>query len=285
MCQFVRTIGIDYSGAKTADDPLPGLRVYEAKAKSPQADDQCLDQVDIQSHESDAGDFAMERRPKEENEVDWTRRGLTEWLKAELQESAPTIVGIDHAFSFPQPYFETHNLPCCWNCFLDDFRKHWPTDSVGISPNQLRKSGDPMVEARRGRNGWFRRTEMNNTGKSVFNFETKGQVASSTHAGLPFLRELRHALKNVHFWPFDGWKIPAGMSCIAEAYPKLYLKDYEVDKSLTNDQRDAYVTAMWMRDADQDGRLQDALNPALPDRVRTVAQYEGWILGATWQDD
>lgn len=263
MCQFERTIGIDYSGAKTADDPIPGLRVYESKWQGP----------------------ASERRPTPNESVDWTRRGLAEWLKVELEEqeeSVPTIVGIDHAFSFPQPYFETYDLPYCWNCFLDDFCKHWPTDNVGVNPGRLLNSGDPMAEARRGRKGWFRRTEMNNTGKSVFNFKTKGQVASSTHAGLPFLRGLRRALPNVHFWPFDGWEIQPGRSCIVEAYPSLYREDYEEDRSLAEDQRDAYAIAMWMRDADLDGRLKKELYPTLPDRTRAVVQYEGWILGAEW---
>ena len=261
MCQFERYIGIDYSGEKTADSPLPGLRVYESKGQGP----------------------ATERRPTPDESVNWTRRGLAEWLKVELEEQeepVPTIVGIDHAFSFPQPYFETYDLPYCWNCFLDDFCKHWPTDNAGVNSGRLLNSGDPMAEARRGRKGWFRRTEMNNTGKSVFNFKTKGQVASSTHAGLPFLRDIRRTLTNVHFWPFDGWEIPPRTSCIVEAYPKLYLDEYSKEKFPTNHQRDAFATAMWMRDAEQDGRLKDALNPALPDHVRAAAKYEGWILGA-----
>lgn len=263
MVQFDRTIGIDYSGAKTSDSSLPGLRLFV----------------------TEGDDEAYEVCPPPSRKKYWTRRALAEWLKAELQESVPTIVGIDHAFSFPQPYFEKHNLPYCWDCFLKDFCRHWPTSNVGVSPHKLRKSGDPKVEARCGTNKMFRRTEMYGTAKSVFQFGVEGEVASSTHAGLPFLRELRHAMKNVHFWPFDGWKIPAGMSCIAEAYPTLYRKEYEKDSSLKGHQLDAYATAMWMRDADRDGRLKDALNPALPDRVRTVAQYEGWILGTTWQDD
>jgi hypothetical protein len=37
----------------------------------------------------------------------WTRRGLAEWLVAELRAGAPTLVGIDHAFSFPPGYSQT----------------------------------------------------------------------------------------------------------------------------------------------------------------------------------
>lgn len=57
----------------------------------------------------------------------WTRRGIAEWLREQLLKSEPTIVGIDHAFSFPQQYFEMHGLPLDWPCFLEDFRHHWPT--------------------------------------------------------------------------------------------------------------------------------------------------------------
>jgi hypothetical protein len=32
----------------------------------------------------------------------WTRRGIAEWLGARLAEDMPTLVGIDHGFSFPQ---------------------------------------------------------------------------------------------------------------------------------------------------------------------------------------
>ncbi|MBI2946010.1 MAG: hypothetical protein HYY23_00050 [Verrucomicrobia bacterium] len=49
--------------------------------------------------------------------------------------------------------------------------------------------------------------------KSVFQFDVQGQVATSTHAGLPWLRFIRHRCRGrVHFWPFDGWEIPAGRS-------------------------------------------------------------------------
>jgi hypothetical protein len=40
----------------------------------------------------------------------------------------PTLVGIDHGFSFPLRYFEVHRLKPDWSAFLDDFQRHWPTD-------------------------------------------------------------------------------------------------------------------------------------------------------------
>jgi Hsp20/alpha crystallin family len=45
-----------------------------------------------------------------------------------LAEDVPTLVGIDHGFSFPLRYFETYSLKPDWPAFPDDFRRHWPTD-------------------------------------------------------------------------------------------------------------------------------------------------------------
>jgi hypothetical protein len=55
-------------------------------------------------------------------------RGIAEWLVERLAEDAPTLVGIDHGFSFPLRYFEAHGLKPNWPAFLDDFQLHWPTD-------------------------------------------------------------------------------------------------------------------------------------------------------------
>ena len=40
----------------------------------------------------------------------WTPQGIAEWLVERLAEDAPTLVGIDHGFSFPLRYFEMHGL-------------------------------------------------------------------------------------------------------------------------------------------------------------------------------
>ena len=45
-----------------------------------------------------------------------------------LTEETPTLIGIDHGFSFPLRYFETHGLKLDCAAFLDDFQRHWPTD-------------------------------------------------------------------------------------------------------------------------------------------------------------
>lgn len=40
----------------------------------------------------------------------------------------PTLVGIDHRFSFPLLYLEKYGLPQDRPTFLKDFQSHWPTD-------------------------------------------------------------------------------------------------------------------------------------------------------------
>ena len=106
MSSFERYIGIDYSGAEAPTSSLKGLRVYQAdRASSP-----------------------VEVQPPPSPRKYWTRRGIAEWLVERLSEDQPTIVGIDHAFSFPLRYFEVHHIPPDWQIFLDDFQRHWPTD-------------------------------------------------------------------------------------------------------------------------------------------------------------
>lgn len=93
--------------------------------------------------------------------------------------------------------------------FLDDFQRHWPTDEdiyIDFVRDGLRGNG----AARIGNTRWRRLTEERAGGaKSVFHFDVPGQVAKSTHAGIPWLRFVRQRLGDrVHFWPFDGWDIP-----------------------------------------------------------------------------
>ena len=53
----------------------------------------------------------------------------------------------------------------------------------------------------------------------------QGSVAKSTHTGIPWLRRINHEVgERVHFWPFDGWEIPAGKSVFVEVYPSLFRK-------------------------------------------------------------
>jgi hypothetical protein len=135
----------------------------------------------------------------------WTRRGIAEWLVERLAEDKPSLVGIDHGFSFPLRYFEVHGLKPEWPAFLDDFQRHWPTDE-DIYVDSVRDGAVGNGAARMGNARWRRLTEERAGGaKSVFHFDVQGSVAKSTHAGIPWLRFIRQRLGGrVHFWPFHG---------------------------------------------------------------------------------
>ena len=257
MPGFDRYIGIDYSGAETPNASLKGLRVYLARGDAP----------------------ASEVLPPPSPRKYWTRRGIAEWLAERLAEDASTLVGIDHGFSFPLSYFEVHHLPPDWPTFLDDFHRHWPTDADHTYVDFIRDGSRGDGAARMGNPRWRRMCEERCRGKSVFHFDVQGSVAKSTHAGIPWLRYLRQQLgPRLHFWPFDGWDIPAGHSAVAEVYPALWKHAY-APEDRTPDQHDAYTVATWLRQADRDGRLQTALQPNLSPPERAIAQVEGWILG------
>jgi len=89
MPHFERYIGIDYSGAVTPDFSCKGLRIYDSEGSG--------EPIQVQ--------------PPPSPRRYWTRRGLAEWLCDELASDIPTIVGIDHGFSFPIAYFDRYRLP------------------------------------------------------------------------------------------------------------------------------------------------------------------------------
>jgi hypothetical protein len=125
-------VGIDYSGAETADASLKGLRVYMAQANAP----------------------AEEVLPPPSPRKYWTRRGIAHWLEERLAEDVPTLVGIDHSFSFPLRYFETHHLPPDWPAFLDDFQQYWPTDGEHVYVDFIRDGHLGNGAARTGNPRW-----------------------------------------------------------------------------------------------------------------------------------
>jgi hypothetical protein len=261
VAMFSRYIGIDYSGAQTPTASLKGLRVYLA----------------------DGDALPVEVEPPPSPRKYWTRRGVAEWLVDTLAGDKPMLVGIDHGFSFPLRYFDAHGLPHDWPAFLDDFQRHWPTDEdiyVDFVRDGVRGNG----AARQGNAKWRRLTEERTRGaKSVFHFDVQGQVAKSTHAGIPWLLYIRRQLgPQIHFWPFDGWIPPTKCSVIAEVYPALWNRSFAIH-GLTGDQHDAYCIAAWLSRSDQDGNLAACMALDLTPSERAVAQVEGWILGVPGQ--
>lgn len=255
---FERVIGIDYSGAATTLTPLPGLRVFVTTHRGP----------------------TREVRPRPGRRTHWTRRGIAEWLLQELSTPTPTLVGIDHGFSFPLDYFRRHALVHGWPEFLQDFRAHWPTHLDDVSVQVVREGRMGAGLRRAGDARWKRLTERRAGGaKSVFLFDVQGSVAKSTHAGLPWLLFLREKLgPALHFWPFDGWTPPPGRSVIAEVYPSLWSRSFP-RRGRSQDQHDAWSVATWLRDAMSEDRLKPLFAPPLGPEERSIAAIEGWILG------
>jgi hypothetical protein len=125
--QFERYIGIDYSGAETPESSCKGIRVYAATGSG------TPEQI----------------QPPPSPRRYWTRRGLAAWLREELDRDIPTIIGIDHAFSFPLAYFEKYRLSSDWQSFLADFRHHWSAHETGNFIDLIRDGGLDMARSGR----------------------------------------------------------------------------------------------------------------------------------------
>jgi hypothetical protein len=256
MPRFERYWGIDYSGAETPTRSLPGLRLYAATLSEP----------------------PVEIPPPPSPRKYWTRQGLALWMEQELRCGPPTLVGIDHAFSFPLAYFQCHGIPLDWPTFLEDFQKHWPTQE-NLYVDFIREGRYGMGQARSGHARWRRLTEERCRAKSVFHFDVQGSVAKSTHSGLPWLNHLRKQLgSRLHFWPFAGWTPASGCSVLAEVYPALWNRLYPRE-SRNDHQQDAYAVARWLQESDRNGSLSAAFDPQLAAEERNQAKLEGWILG------
>ena len=258
MPQFNRYIGIDYSGAETSESSCKGLRVYVAEGSG--------EPIQVQ--------------PPPSPRRYWKRRGLAEWLCEELSADIPTIVGIDHGYSFPIEYFDKYGLPRDWPGFLLDFQEHWPTHEPNVYIDFIRDGHIGQGSKRMGENTWLRLTERwTATAKSVFLFDVQGSVAKSTFAGLPWLLYLRSRCKRpIHFWPFDGWEVPQDKSVVAEVYPSLWTRRFPRDNR-DSDEQAAYAVAAWLQRTDRKDSQGSYFNPPLTLEEREVDDTEGWILG------
>lgn len=69
MPQFERYIGVDYSGAETAESRLKGLRIYTTK------------------QDEEPYEVLPQVHPSLGHRKYWTRRGIGEWLASEPQRT------------------------------------------------------------------------------------------------------------------------------------------------------------------------------------------------------
>lgn len=259
---FRRYLGIHYAGAETPDSGLKNLRVYSATPATP----------------------PQEVPPPPGPRKHWCRRDLAHWLAKNLETDTPTLVGIDHALSFPVRYFEVHRLPPDWKVFLEDFHQHWPTDAPHTYVDFIVHGDKGQGSERTGSPRWMRLTDRRcKAARSVFQFDGVGKVAAATHAGLPWILFLKRQLgERLHVWPFDGWSIPASKSALVEVRPVLWThlrRSVDQIGAMTPGQREASVIAEWLKAADASGVLVSALRPAISPSEVLVAGVEGWILG------
>lgn len=263
--RFDRYIGIDYSGRGTPRTRTAALQIFLA---------------DGGGQPQRVGPAAI-GTPSRKN---WCRREVADWLVEQAGTRGCFIAGIDHAFSFPIFYFQQHQLRS-WQDFLDDFAESWPTDRDHVTVDSIRFRDDSESTGIRDQDGFrgkrgFRLTETwTSSAKSVFQFDVQGSVAKSTHAGLPWLRRLRREVGHrIHFWPFDGWEVPAGKSVVAEVFPSIFRNRFPRE-GRTVDEQDAFSIARWLSQTDDRGCWDQYLRPLLTAAERTTAGLEGWILG------
>jgi len=256
VSHFKTYIGIDYSGSGTPLTRTAGLQVYAA---------------------------ATNRLPKrveppgadKKRHRNWNRKEIAEWLIRQAESGGPFIAGLDFSFSLPISYFRRYGL-ADWDAFLRDFVQHWPTDQGDATVDAFRPGN-----CRTGSNDELRLTERwTSSAKSNFQFDVQGQVAKSTHAGIPWLYRIRQQVgKQVHFGLFDGWKVPKRRSVIAEVFPSILRRRFPREDR-TADQHDSYAISRWLKEMDVGMTLDEVyFDPPLNQDEQEIAELEGWILG------
>lgn len=177
----------------------------------------------------------------------------------------------------PAAYYGRYRL-ADWPAFLGDFCRAWPTDRPNPYVDFIRDYEPTRV----GTPDEYRLAERRaGSSRSVFRFDGHRANGKSTHAGIPWLRYIRHQAGDlVHVWPFDGWEVPPNKSVLVEVDPVIF-GTVTTKRSRAVAQPDAYNTARWLADTDRDGTLERHFAPPLTDDEKAVAQIEGRILGVT----
>lgn len=259
---FSTFIGIDYSGAGLPSRGLRGLRIF-------------------QSTPSRLGREVFDERHAQGR---WSRNRVREWLLTQAADKGPVLVGLDHAFSLPATRLRQQSI-VSWDHLLVQFEGIVATQRRKVSEARADRRTAGLLDRPEGLDpeDWFRLSERRTQqASSVLDFRPR-RVAFSTMAGIAQLaalrREAARASAKLHFWPFDGFNIPAGFSAIVEIYPAILKRRFASVDGDTADQRDARCAADWLRAIVRDGHLATYLRPPLTQRQRTQALLEGWILG------
>ncbi|MFC3800412.1 hypothetical protein [Cohnella sp. GCM10012308] len=271
-------IGVDYSGAGRPDKAIPGLAVVRAADGEPPA---------------------IVRNPRH-SQGRWSRSELHDYLMSELaQTDRRLFVGIDHGFSYPLSELAYYGLRT-WDDFLAWISHSWDTRRSSI--DECKNRGAPYRNA-----NLLRLTEARYAvgASSVLDLDRRHghmtkTVSYSTHAGLPWLAELRQRSDRgrVECWPYDhigengsGETAvrPIGGHVVAEVYPKICKErlaykasppDARYGGSLSAHEIDAFAVAEWAQQRDREGVFAPyfQLETLTPHELRTAA-LEGWVLG------
>ncbi len=261
-------IGIGYSGAQTSSTRLKGLQIYAA-----------------QPAKRGAQRWNCPITDGRNQPVNWNRREVAERLRDEVLQGTRFLAGIDHGFSLPVSHFGRHQLNG-WPAFLNHFLAQWPThqEREGVDrarrrvmrlridawmPGPIEAAGDALRLTER----WT------DSARSVYLCDVQSFTAKAAYAGIPWIKWLRDEVGDrLHFWPFDGWQLPADRSVIAEVHPSIYRRRYPREQREPYE-HDAYATARWMADMAARGALEACFQPPLTAMERDVAELEGWMLG------
>jgi len=251
---FLHHIGIAYSGAEA---PVSRLRALQVFACSGGAAPQAVSPFDAGAR-------------------NWCRKEVARYIRERLLGDELCIIGIDHAFAFPAAYYRRQHI-ASWDEFLRHFTYEWPTMRDHMYVDFLRDEVSACGEPHELRlcERWTA------SARSVFQFDGHGTGAKAAHAGIPWLKQFRaeHRVRmRTHFWPFDGFDLPANRSVVCEVHPPLLRRRFDQDMRST-DQHDAYAIAQWLRDVDVRAALGDYCNPPLTLPERQQARLEGWMLG------
>jgi hypothetical protein len=147
-----------------------------------------------------------------------TREELINWLKDEADcFNAPTVIGLDFAFSFPLSYFEKLGVKNTYEMWskVEEMGEEWMRNCQSPfwgKPGKKR----PETHYAQG----FRATEKINIQgilpKSIFQISGAGAVGTGSMRGMPFLKTLHDA--GFSIWPFDPVRFPL----VVEIYPRLF---------------------------------------------------------------
>ena len=219
----------------------------------------------------------------------WTHESLFNLIKNSTIDE-PTIVGIDYPLSFPEAFLREFDESCDFDIIAEGIANGKIQEySENYSIYRLNENDVEIDSIESGVNTWQRRTECRRFPKFVFlpgkpkevPIDRQGHILA--HWTLKRkLRELRSIQNNIHLWPFDGWKVLEGKSCLVEAYPPCRVEPCSLIGHTAYHNQNADRIASWLQQITKDGSISSMLKPNLPDDVRSCAMKEGWILGEEW---